>query len=935
MRQFKHLAIFFLLLNTTTFINGQLHWESLVLETDTFKYLLPTSEPAADWIQLSFDDSSWDKDIGGFGYDDGDDNTIVAATTSIYLRKTLTLPASVTLSRLLLDIDYDDAFVAYINGVEVARSGNLLDGTPSMDGSVTVDHEAVMYTGGTPERFFLDSNALVTGENILAVHIMNVGIGSSDLSSRIFLNAEFESADILFNNTPDWFDEPLSYDYSNLPIVKINTLGQTIPDEPKIMAKMQVINNASGINYFNETVYEYDGDIGIEIRGNTAQMFDKKSYTVETRLADGENNNVPLLGFPIENDWVFHGPYSDKSLMRNALAYHIGNAMGKGWHPRTRFVELEINNEYSGVFLAVEKIKIDKNRVDIAKLKPEEISGDQLTGGYIISIDRDQEGSWNSPFMGRTGSVDIPFSYVDPKYDELTVEQRNYIREYITDFEYALDGATYKDPLIGYRAYIDVISFIDYFIITELSKDLDGYRVSVFFHKDKDSKGGRLTMTPFWDYNLCFGNANFFDAGNTSGWASTGIGAGDWYEIPFWWDKFRTDPYFETLLKRRWQTLRQNEISAESLNNYIDSVATTLADPQARNFEKFNILNTHVWPNNYVGGTYENEVDYLKSWINDRLVWIDAQIDNISPISLYEPTVITLTATGIASDSATIGGNVLMDGNAYVWERGIYWSTDTNPRLNGKKIILEHGTGQYYTKLESLLPETKYYYIAYAENDLGKTYGEVFSFTTEVQNIITAPSILSLNAVNIDTNSATIGGKLTSDGGAEIIEKGIFWHTETFPELFGTKIVASSADSFTIELNDLVPDHIYFYKAYATNSIGTTYGEQMSFTTLQGTLTTTMDINDTYMLTDIDVVVYPNPFSESVTLKMDLVEDCEVMIVMMNIMGQTIHVESRNCFAGTNQFFINKNDLNGNDNLYFYNVLLNGNTVKRGKVIRQ
>ena len=417
---------------------------------------------------------------------------------------------------------------------------------------------------------------------------------------------------------------------SNLPIIMIDTEGQIIPDEPKITAKMKVLNSPNGINNINDTIYEYNGYIGIEIRGNTAQMFPKKSYTVETRLSTGENNNVSLLGLPMENDWVFHGPYSDKSLMRNVMAYHIGNGMGH-WSPRTRFCEVVLNGQYSGIYVLVEKIKRDKTRVNIAKLKPEDISGDQLTGGYIMSIDRDQPGSWNSPFMGRTGSVDVPVSYVDPKYSELTDEQRSYIREYITDFEYALDGENYKDPALGYRAYIDVESFIDYFIITELSRDLDGYRVSVYFHKDKDSKGGKLIMSPFWDYNICFGNANFMQAWLTTGWAEEGIGAGDWYEIPFWWDKLRTDPYFETMLKYRWEKLRNNVLDKARLMNCIDSCKNLLNEAQVRNFTQYNNLGYKVWPNKYALGSYINEVDYLKDWFDKRIDWLDSQIALIEP----------------------------------------------------------------------------------------------------------------------------------------------------------------------------------------------------------------------------------------------------------------------------------------------------------------
>ncbi len=624
----KLLIIILYFISITGF--AQSHWESIVTESDQFKYLVPNSAPASAWIQLDFDDSNWATGRGGFGYGDDDDYTVINPATSIYLRKVFNLPSGTVVNKLHLDIDYDDAFVAYLNGKEIARSSNLPSGTPGVSAQLTTDREARLYAGGLPESIAIYPGLLTTGDNILAVQVINFNSASSDMSARVFLNAEIDGSTILFNKLPDWYVLPISEVSSNLPLIKINTEGKTIVDEPKIMAKMQVIDNPGGGNSFSDTNYTYDGSIGIEIRGNTAQMFPKKSYTVETRLSDGSNNNVELLGFPKENDWVFHGPFTDKSMMRNALAYFIANGMG-GWHPRARYVELMINDEYSGVYLVVEKIKIDKNRLDLATLKPEDISGDELTGGYIISIDRDQEGSWNSPFYGRTGSVDVPFSYVDPKYKDLTMEQSEYIRNYIIDFEYALKGKNFKDPELGYRAYIDVESFIDYFIITELSRDLDGYRVSVYFHKDKDSKGGKLTMGPFWDYNICFGNADFMSAWNTVGWAEEGIGAGDWYEIPFWWDRFREDPYFETVLKYRWEELRENVISKNTINSFIDSCQYLLDDAQKRNFQKWNILNSYVWPNPNIGGSYQAEIDYLKSWVNDRIDWLDEQIEAIEP----------------------------------------------------------------------------------------------------------------------------------------------------------------------------------------------------------------------------------------------------------------------------------------------------------------
>lgn len=171
---------------------------------------------------------------------------------------------------------------------------------------------------------------------------------------------------------------------SNLPIVIINTQGLTIPDEPKMTAKMKIIYNGEGvINSISDSLYHYDGWIGIERRGSSTQQFQKKSYSLETRLESGENNNVELLGLPRENDWILYAPFSDKTLMRNALIFTLSNETG--WYaPRTRFCEVILNDEYMGVYVFMEKIKRDRNRVDIAKLNPDDTEGDQLTGGYIM-----------------------------------------------------------------------------------------------------------------------------------------------------------------------------------------------------------------------------------------------------------------------------------------------------------------------------------------------------------------------------------------------------------------------------------------------------------------------------------------------------------------------------------------------------------------------
>lgn len=617
------------------------HWESMILESNIWSYLPATSEPPANWYAEGFDDSSWSKGAGGLGYADGDDQTIVPACNSLYLRREVQIDDLSKIQDLILDIDYDDAFVFYVNGVEKARSENIKGTFPAYNAALTTHKEAVMYNGGKPERYQLKTTDLKEGKNVFAVHILNDDIGSSDLSARVFLHALVKGSTILFNPLPDWFTEPMDFTSSNLPIIMVDTQGATVNQEEKIMARMKVLYRPGHINYITDTIAEYDGHITMKIRGNTSTMYPKKGYAVETVRADTSNLNTQLLGLPAENDWVFHGPYADKSLVRNVLAYNLGNRTGK-WSPRTRYVELFLNGNHQGVYLLVEKIKIDKNRLDLANLKAADTIGDELTGGFILKIDRPEPGNeiedvdyWFSPYRAWTNLQQrVPFILHHPKGQDLHPKQVAYIRDYVTRFEDAMYSDDYQDRVKGYYPFIDLQSFVDYYIITELSRNLDGYRISTFLHKDKDSKGGKLTMGPFWDYNICFGNANFFEAGNPVGWVIDGMGDADQYAMPFWWEKLRLDPFFNSHLKRRWNEVKDSFINTSYINSIIDSSAVELGDAVTRNFTTWNILSTHVWPNNYLGGSYGNELIYLKNWIRDRIDWMDSQIQPIEDITV-------------------------------------------------------------------------------------------------------------------------------------------------------------------------------------------------------------------------------------------------------------------------------------------------------------
>lgn len=441
----------------------------------------------------------------------------------------------------------------------------------------------------------------------------------------------------IFTSSVVIVEAQVEFTSSNLPIVVINTSGQTIPDEPKIVADMGIIDNGPGMrNFLSDPFNNYQGKIGIEIRGSSSQMFPKKQYGIELRNDDGTDRDASLLGLPPEEDWVLFAPYNDKSLMRDVLAYKLGRDQGR-YAPDTRYCELVLNDEYLGVYVLIEKIKRDVNRVDINKLNPDEISGNSLTGGYIIKIDK-MTGSggdgWNSSFTppNRSGAQTIFFQYDVPDASEIVTQQKNYIQQYVNSFEAALATQNFTNPDQGYKNYIDLDSFVDYFIANEVSKNPDAYRLSAFLYKQRQSEGNKLYMGPIWDFNLAFGNVDYCTSGHPEGFVTefNSICPQDWWLIPFWWDRFLQDPAYRTQLATRWTELRNGPYQTSAIHSYVDSVAAVLnVEAQQRNFQRWPVLGQYVWPNYYVGNTFQQEIEWLKNWITQRMDWLDAEIPKL------------------------------------------------------------------------------------------------------------------------------------------------------------------------------------------------------------------------------------------------------------------------------------------------------------------
>jgi len=423
---------------------------------------------------------------------------------------------------------------------------------------------------------------------------------------------------------------------SDLPIIQIETDGP-ISGSIKVNGSMQIAYDEANKTKLSGPYNIYDGQIGIEFRGaSSLALFPKKGYAIETRDSLGENLNIPILGLPKENDWVLHGPYSDKSLMRNALAYSIAADI-MPYAPKTRFCELMINGEYLGVYLFTEKIKRDKNRVAISKLESEEIEGEDVTGGYILKFDKyegEEVASFRSDYPADLRGIGSTFfQYHYPKPSDIVPAQEAYIQSFIKDLEDAIMSADYTDPESGYRKYLDTRSFIDLIFVNEIAKNVDGYRLSTYMYKDKDDISPKLHMGPVWDYNLAFGNADYCTKGDPTGLVFLEFNKvcdRDNWIVHFWWERLWRDPAFKVELGNRWVDLREDLLSTDRIVAKIDSFENLLQESQGRNFVKWPIIGKYIWPNYNVYTSYANEVNGVRDFIKLRMPWLDIQFAGLA-----------------------------------------------------------------------------------------------------------------------------------------------------------------------------------------------------------------------------------------------------------------------------------------------------------------
>lgn len=481
----------------------------------------------------------------------------------------------------------------------------------------------------------------------------------------------------------------------DLPIVFIDTKQKCLDKNvtEKIPATMKVLDGKTNnvADSAKGTLY----DIGIKVRGQSSALFPKPGYGVEVRDEKGEGMDVSLFGLPPGDDWVFHGPYVDKSMMRNALAHWLFRQAGH-YSPRSRHFDLYINGVYRGVYVLLEKIKRGKYRVNVSKLKETDVAGDSVTGGYIWAFDKtgtNTGGAGSGPIekegFNTSDGLNVILHY--PKKENIQKAQEEYLKKYLNDLEGLFKNGKNGS---GYENYVDMTSALDYVLHEEITNNADSYWCSFFLHKPKDSKGGKVTLGPAWDFNLAMSNGsqpengggqggqggmwgfggggNGFGSSGVTGWqiensqksGNGGMwGMGSSLKAPNWLLGMWKDSHYQSELKKRWAELRSGVWHTKTMDAYLDSMKIYLKNAADRNFKRWPNLgkasgqnDTDPEPMKYcnsqsggfgmaMGGynatTWDGEFEHLRKKMKERIAWMDQQLGFSEPANpiVTEPVI--------------------------------------------------------------------------------------------------------------------------------------------------------------------------------------------------------------------------------------------------------------------------------------------------------
>lgn len=490
---------------------------------------------------------------------------------------------------------------------------------------------------------------------------------------------------------------------SDLPVIVLHNLGggplssaAPAEDQSVIVMVFEPVNGRTSMT--NPPTLVARG--GFNIRGSSTAGLPQYNLALEIWDEYNQDKSVELLGMPAESDWVLYAQNNfDPSLLHNPLAHQLSRDVGR-YSARTRFAEVFLNTgnsmvtyaapaggNYFGLYTIEEKIKRDDDRVDIAKLDPQETTAPSVTGGYLLKIDRadsDERTFYDSYLQGS-------IVFQDPPGPEMVNAARqaqyNYITTAFSQFGAALWGASYTNPVTGYAAHIDVDSWLDHHLLNVLSFNVDALRLSGFFYKDREKK---IEMGPLWDFDRSLGSTDS-RAFNPRLWRvqAGGDQGTDFFGNPSllgvrWWQRLFTDPDFWQGWIDRWTELRRGVFATNHLNARVDTLGNQARQAQTRNVARWSGTGSATTPrsgtasaNGYsynFPGTYQGELNFLKRWLADRVDFIDTNFLRAPVFSgtggaITSGFQLTITAPTLAPNSTT------------------YYTHDgTDPRLPGGAI---------------------------------------------------------------------------------------------------------------------------------------------------------------------------------------------------------------------------------------------------------
>lgn len=389
-------------------------------------------------------------------------------------------------------------------------------------------------------------------------------------------------------------------DFTGLPILYVDTEGT------EINSKEDYVEGSVSIIGSNDFPDLSSAEMKIKGRGNSTWWQggigrpDNMKKPFQIKFGD----KTKVLNMPKDKKWVLLAEISDISLIRNKIVREIANMGSFDYIPQAEYTELFINNKHAGTYLIGQKVEESKNRVNI---------GDD---GYLVEIDTDAHGRieeddvyfrsnvWSSHYK------DGVFNIKEPSLD-FDSEKFNLIKDHINSFEDALFGDNFKDPDIGYRSFIDLSSFIDWFLVNEISKNQDAASFSsIYFNY---IPGEKIKMGPIWDFDLAFGNVNYSNAENPEGF---------WIKDNLWYKRMFEDPYFKQMVQERFDYYNNN---LSLILSKISGFETYLSKSQKKNFELYPSLldpNSEVWPVPARFDNHHSYVEYLKTWLDTRMAWL-------------------------------------------------------------------------------------------------------------------------------------------------------------------------------------------------------------------------------------------------------------------------------------------------------------------------